>query len=87
MNFEQLFHTASTYNKKDWIPQWAPIEIEVYDIREKVASAKVKAIWGFDYILFSKNTDGRWLMDKILWQSYNEKEAKEYFLKLKECNQ
>lgn len=79
MTFTELKHTAEVYNQKDWIPKWAPVEIELFEVKEKIASAKVSAIWGFDYILLSKKADGSWTMDKILWQSYTENEAKAYF--------
>jgi|GEM_PF-935411 len=79
MNYHELIETALTYNSKKWIPDWAPIEIEIFEVKEKIASAKVKAIWGFDYILLSKNENGNWKIDKILWQSYSETETKEYF--------
>ncbi len=82
MSYEELINTALSYNSKEWLPKWSPIEIEVYEIKEKIASAKVKAIWGFDYILLSKNQKGYWKIDKILWQSYSETETKEYFKKL-----
>lgn len=70
MDFAGLVETAATYNKKGWVPQSAPLEIEIFEIRDKVASAKVSAIWGFDYVLLSKHSNGTWKMDKVLWQSY-----------------
>ena len=82
MDYEELQHTAATYNRKQWLPEWAPAEIEIYEVKEKVASAKVKAIWGFDYILLSKKND-QWIIDKVLWQSYTADEQQEYFRKLK----
>lgn len=83
MNFTQLWNTVNTYNKTDWLPEWAPCDIKIYEVKEKIASAKVKAIWGFDYLLLSKNSRGAWLIDKVLWQSFTEKEAKSYFKTLK----
>ena len=82
MSLEELKNTALSYNSRDWIPSWAPIDIDIFEIKEKVASTKVKAIWGFDYILLSKSQQGYWKIDKILWQSYSEIEAKEYLGKL-----
>lgn len=82
MDFEGLQHTAATYNRKKWLPEWAPAEIEIYEVKEKVASAKVKAIWGFDYMLLSKK-NGQWIIDKVLWQSYTADEQKAYFTRLK----
>lgn len=87
MNYQELFQTALNYNAKDWIPEWAPIDITIFEVKEKVASAKVKAIWGFDYLLLSKNQNGDWKIDKILWQSYSESEAKAYFNQLKQATE
>ncbi|MGB5983304.1 MAG: alpha/beta fold hydrolase [Nonlabens sp.] len=83
MNFQELVETANTYNRKKWLPDWAPIDITIYDINEKVASAKVKAIWGFDYVLLSRDKIDNWKMDKILWQSYSPEEEKSYLLSIK----
>lgn len=82
MDFEELQHTAALYNRKRWLPEWAPAEIEIYEVKEKVAAAKVKAIWGFDYLLLSKKKN-RWIIDKVLWQSYSSEEGKQYFTRLK----
>lgn len=71
MTFEELKHTANGYNQKKWIPENAPKSVEIIEIKEKIAIAKVKAIWGFDYVLLSKES-GNWKMNKILWQSYSE---------------
>ncbi|WP_170254585.1 alpha/beta fold hydrolase [Phaeodactylibacter luteus] len=75
MTFEGLLRTAANYNRKGWLPEGAPDEVEIFDIDNRVASAKVKAIWGFDYVLLSQNAWGQWRMDKVLWQSHNAEEA------------
>lgn len=79
MTFAELQHTAATYNHKGWIPDWAPEDIELFEVKDKVASAKIKAIWGFDYVLLSKTDMGRWQIDKVLWQSYSSEERDAYF--------
>ncbi len=80
MNFAELQHTAATYNIRGWIPEKAPHQAEVYDIGEKIATAKVTAIWGFDYILLRKQ-DGLWGIDKILWQSFTNRDILQLQLK------
>lgn len=81
MRYDQLYKTTKTYNAKRWIPSWAPKEVNVYDISEKVASARVKTIWGFDYVLLEK-TEAGWRMQKVLWQSYTPEERERYFQRL-----
>ncbi len=71
MSFPQLVRTAARYNWQGNLPANAPLEIEVFDIGSRTASAKVAAIWGYDYVLLSQNDKGRWRMDKVLWQSYS----------------
>ena len=49
-------------------PANAPKEIEVYDVQDQTASAKLTAWWGTDYLLLAKQ-DGRWMITHVLWQS------------------
>ncbi len=78
MSYADLHQTIKTYNAKKWIPQWAPKEIEIFDVQEKTASAKLKAIWGIDYMLLKKSISG-WTISNVLWQSYAPKERSLYF--------
>lgn len=71
MSFQQLVRTAARYNRQGTLPENAPLKIEVFDIGSRTASAKVAAIWGYDYVLLSQNDNGQWRMDKVLWQSYS----------------
>lgn len=50
-------------------PADAPKDIEVYDVQDQTASAKLKAWWGTDYLLLGKQPDGRWQITHVLWQS------------------
>jgi hypothetical protein len=40
---------------------------EIFDIQENVASGKVTAWWGIDYILLEK-VNNKWLIRTVLWQ-------------------
>jgi len=53
------------------------------EVKERVASAKVKAIWVFDYMLLSKK-NGKWIIDKVFWQIHTVDEQNEYCRKLKD---
>lgn len=49
-------------------PQGARKQIEIFDVQDQTASAKLTAWWGTDYLLLAK-TDGRWMIAHVLWQS------------------
>jgi hypothetical protein len=48
-------------------PKW-PKQIDLLDIADQTASAKVTAWWGIDYLHLAKY-DGRWMIVHVLWQS------------------
>lgn len=69
MSYEQAVQFAGMYNKNgDRIPEGAPKEIEILDMMELVANVKLKAHWGTDYLLLSKD-DGVWKIRMVLWQA------------------
>jgi Putative lumazine-binding len=49
-------------------PPNAPKTIELFDVQDQTASAKLTAWWGTDYLLLAKY-DGRWMITHVLWQS------------------
>jgi len=49
-------------------PASAPREIELLDVQDQTAAAKLTAWWGTDYLLLGKY-DGRWMISHVLWQS------------------
>ena len=49
-------------------PPDAPKQVQVFDIQDQTASAKLTAWWGTDYLLLAKY-DGRWMIRQVLWQS------------------
>lgn len=51
--------------------------VQVLDIGNHIASAKVTATWGIDYVLLSKD-NGKWMIEQVIWEGpYQQKEAKE----------
>ena len=42
-------------------------KVEVLDIGNHIASAKVTAAWGIDYMLLSKD-EGKWLIEQVIWE-------------------
>jgi hypothetical protein len=68
MTFEQLRDLAASYNKDGRIPDDAPKKIEILDVMDKIASAKLTAAWGTDYFHLVKE-DGKWKILQVVWQS------------------
>ena len=67
MTFEQLVNLSKTWNKEG--KQDTSIkQVQVLDLLDQTAVAKVTASWGVDYLLLGK-FDGTWKTTQILWQS------------------
>jgi hypothetical protein len=68
MTFNELVSLSKTYNKSGKLPKTAPKEIVVLDVLDQMASVKLTAVWGVDYMHLAK-FDGKWMIINILWQS------------------
>jgi hypothetical protein len=68
MTYDQLYKLAVTYNKNGQIPKDAVKKVEILDLSDQTATAKVTAHWGIDYMQLAK-FDGKWKIIHILWQS------------------
>lgn len=53
--------------KKNFAKADAPKKVDVLDVGNSIASAKVTAWWGMDYILLSKQGD-KWIIEQVLWE-------------------
>ena len=49
-------------------PPNPPKEVQLLDVLDQTASAKLTAWWGVDYLLLARQ-DGRWRITHVLWQS------------------
>lgn len=68
MTFHQAIDYArSVYDKKNFPKPGSPKKVEVLDIMNNIAAAKVTAWWGSDYILLAKQND-KWLIEQVLWE-------------------
>ncbi len=68
MSFDQAKDYArKTLAKKDFAKPDAPKKVEVLDIMNHIAVAKVTAWWGKDYVLLSK-TGEKWMIEQVLWE-------------------
>jgi hypothetical protein len=67
MTFDQLVELAGKWNAKGWLPKDAVKKIEIFDVQDQTASAKLTAHWGTDYFQLAKMND-KWMIINILWQ-------------------
>lgn len=67
MTFDQLVELAGKWNAKGWLPKDAVKKIDIYDVQDQTAIAKLTAHWGTDYFQLAKY-NGKWMIVNILWQ-------------------
>lgn len=68
MTFQQAMKYAKNVSEKKKLAKaGSPKKVEVLDIMNTIAAAKVTAWWGMDYILLSKQ-DGKWMIEQVLWE-------------------
>ena len=68
MTYEQLVKLAQTWNadkKRDTSIK----QVDIYEVLDQTASAKVTAFWGIDYLHLAKY-GGRWQIINIVWQAH-----------------
>jgi hypothetical protein len=68
MTYQQLYDLAGKWNSNGRLPKDAPRKIEIFDVQDQTASAKLTAEWGTDYFQLAKY-DGKWMIVNVLWQS------------------
>ena len=64
---DAIKYATNVRAKKNFAKPDAPKKVQVLDIGNSIASAKVTAWWGIDYILLSKQDD-RWVIEQVLWE-------------------
>ena len=74
MTYEQLHELAGSWNKDGHVDAMsAPKKVELYDVLDRTASAKLTADWGIDYMLLAKYDD-KWMIINVLWQGMPDKQ-------------
>ncbi len=70
MSFKEMVEYALNVKKRGVSPdvEKFPKQIEVFDVQDQTASAKLTAWWGTDYLLLAK-IGGHWMITHVLWQS------------------
>lgn len=70
MPWEYFLESAEEVrNGTDTAPPDAPRTIELLDVLDQVAVAKLTAFWGIDYLTLAKY-DGTWMIQQVLWQTH-----------------
>jgi hypothetical protein len=69
MSFAQMQSFANNVKRSgNLAPPTAPKEIEILDVADQTAAAKLTAWWGIDYLQLARYA-GRWMIVHVLWQS------------------
>jgi hypothetical protein len=69
MPFAEFITYANNFRRRGRpTPADAPRVIEIFEVADQTASAKLTAWWGIDYFLLAKY-DGRWMIRQVMWQS------------------
>ena len=66
----QEFHdfTRRVRERRNFARADAPKEVQLLDVLDQIAAAKVTAWWGVDYLLMGKY-DGKWMITEVIWQT------------------
>jgi hypothetical protein len=64
---EAVAYAKKVAEKNRTLPEGIPKKVEVLDVMNQIASAKVTAWWGTDYILLAKD-NGKWMIEQVIWE-------------------
>lgn len=68
MTYQQAINYAKrVLERKNFAKETAPKKVEILDVMNTIASAKITAWWGVDYILLAKQND-KWMIEQVLWE-------------------
>jgi hypothetical protein len=69
MSFQQMLDYARNVKARGRpTPATAPKQVDILDVADQTAAAKLTAWWGIDYVQLAKY-DGKWMILHVLWQS------------------
>jgi len=68
MTYERLVEISEQFLEKGYVPANPVHSVEVFEVLDKTASAKLTAFWGVDYMHLVKD-DGKWKIVQVLWQT------------------
>ena len=64
---EALDYAKNVLAKKNFAKPGSPKKVEILDVMNSIASAKVTSWRGVDYVLLSIK-DEKWMIDQVLWE-------------------
>lgn len=67
MTFRQMVNLSTQWNKTAKLTADSPKEITIFEIKDKIATAKLRAHWGTDYFHLAKE-NGQWKIYNVIWQ-------------------
>ncbi len=68
MKYDEIVAYARRFKERGRkTPATAAKIVDLLDVQDQIASAKLTAWWGIDYVLLAKY-DGRWMISSIMWQ-------------------
>jgi Putative lumazine-binding len=69
MSYQDLYDLAGSWNKSGRVPHDSRKDIEIFDVLDQTATAKLTARWGIDFMHLAK-IDGTWMIMNIVWQRH-----------------
>ena len=70
MTYKQLYELSGRWNKEgNRANAESPRKVDIYEVNDRTASAKLTATWGIDFMHLSK-VDGQWKIMNIMWQRH-----------------
>ena len=68
MSFAEMNAYANNFKKSGkTTPASAPRQVDIFEVADQTASAKVTAWWGIDYLHLAKYND-KWMIVNVMWQ-------------------
>ena len=75
MKYDEIIAYARRFRERGRkTPPTAAKVVDLLDVQDQIASVKLTAWWGIDYVLLAKY-DGRWMISSIMWQGNPPKPA------------
>jgi len=69
MSFQEMIDYAKNVKARGRpTPATAPKQVDILDVADQTAAAKLTAWWGIDYLQLAKY-NGKWMILHVLWQS------------------
>lgn len=69
MTFDQLKELAGSLNKDGAMfdPKTSPRKVTILEHTDMIATVKLEAAWGIDYMHLTKNS-GKWMIINVIWE-------------------